>query len=112
MVKYVAAVLFLVGLMAACKSTPKDVLDEEKMIAVWVDIHIAEGRVKTVGIFGDSAKKITPVLYKEVYAKHQITAEEFQRSYRFYQTNPEKFEQMIDKVITELSKQESGIKPK
>lgn len=87
-------------------------LDEEKMIAVWVDIHIAEGRVKTVGIFGDSAKKITPVLYKDVYNKHQTTPEEFQRSYKYYQKTPEKFEQMLDKVITELSKQESGIKPK
>lgn len=97
-------------LFAGCKSTPKGVLSEEKMVAVFADIHVAEGRLKTVGIFGDSAKKMAPVLYDQVYKSHQTTREEFIASYQYYQSQPEKFEKLMDKVITEVSKKESGIK--
>lgn len=93
-----------------CKSTPKGVLSEEKMVEVLTEIHIAEGRLKTVNIFSDSAKKMAPVLYHDIYREQQVTAEEFQNSYTYYQKDPKKFEAIIDKVIIELSKQESGIK--
>ncbi len=80
------------------------------MVGVFADIHIAEGRLKTVSIFGDSAKKMAPVLYKQIYTEHQTTAEEFKRSYDYYQKDPEKFEHIVDLVLIELSKKESGIK--
>lgn len=80
------------------------------MVSVFTDIHIAEGRLKTVNIFGDSAKKMAPVLYNQIYIENQTTAEEFQRSYDYYQKDPEKFEHLIDLVLIELSKKESGIK--
>jgi hypothetical protein len=102
------AAIFL--LLAGCKSTPKGILTEEKMVAVFADIHVAEGRLKTVGIFGDSAKKMAPVLYDQVYKTHLTTREEFIASYKYYQGQPEKFEKIMEKVITEVSKKESGIK--
>jgi hypothetical protein len=103
-----AIILTLTAL--GCKSTPKGVLSEEKMIEVLTEIHIAEGRLKTVNIFSDSAKKMAPVLYHQIYQEQQVTAEEFKKSYDYYQQNPKQFEAMIDKVIIELSKKESGIK--
>lgn len=98
------------ALLFACKSTSNGILSEEKMVAVYTDIHIAEGRLKTVNIFGDSAKKMAPVLYQEIYTRHQTTAQEFQKSYEYYQKDPEKLEHIIDLVLIELSKKESGIK--
>lgn len=105
---WAATMLFLA--IAGCKSTPEGVLNEEKMVAVFTDIHIAEGRLKVVGIFTDSAKKMAPVLYDQLYRTHQITAEEFQKSYDYYTSDPKKLEAILDKVIVELSKKESGIK--
>lgn len=110
MVKYIALLLFGVTLFSACKTKPKGILNEEKMVAVLTDIHIAEGRLKTVSIFGDSAKSMAPVLYDQIYKTHQITAQEFTTTYNYYQNNPKEFERIIDLVITELSKKESGIK--
>jgi len=107
--KWLAATLLLLA-MAGCKSTPEGVLNEEKMVAVFTDIHIAEGRLKVVGIFTDSAKKMAPVLYDQLYRNHQITAEQFQKSYDYYTSDPKKLEAILDKVIVELSKKESGIK--
>lgn len=101
-------ILTLIGF--ACKSTPKGVLSEEKMVEVLTEIHIAEGRLKTVNIFSDSAKKMAPVLYNQIYTEKQVTAEEFVASYDYYQKDPKQFEAIIDKVIIELSKKESGIK--
>lgn len=80
------------------------------MVEVLTEIHIAEGRLKTVNIFSDSAKRMAPVLYDQIYTEQQITAEDFIISYDYYQEHPKQFEGIIDKVIIELSKQESGIK--
>lgn len=107
--KWLAAILLFLAI-AGCKSTPEGVLEEEKMVAVFTDIHIAEGRLKVVSIFTDSAKKMAPVLYDQVYRNHQITPEQFQKSYDYYTSDPKKLDAILDKVIVELSKRESGIK--
>ncbi len=103
-------IIIITLLWWGCKSTPKGVLSEEKMVEVLTEIHIAEGRLKTVNIFGDSAKKMAPVLYHQIYTEKQVTAKEFAASYDYYQQYPKQFEAIIDKVIIELSKKESGIK--
>lgn len=106
--RILAIIITLIAL--GCKSTPNGLLSEEKMVEVLTEIHIAEGRLKTVNIFSDSAKKMAPVLYHEIYREQQITAEDFKTSYDYYQKHPKQFEAIIDKVIIELSKKESGIK--
>lgn len=110
MVKHIAAILVFSIVLFGCKNTPEGILDKEKMVAVYTDIHIAEGRLRTVGIFADSAKLMAPVLYDEVYRTHQISREEFIKSYNYYQANPKEFEAIVDRVLEELSKKESGIK--
>lgn len=85
-------------------------LSEDKMVEILTEIHIAEGRLKTVNIFSDSAKKMAPVLYAQIYKEQQVEAEEFKKSYEYYLNHPEQMEAIIDRVIIELSKKESGIK--
>ncbi|MCS7029460.1 MAG: DUF4296 domain-containing protein [Bacteroidia bacterium] len=62
---------------------PKDVLAQKKMEAVLIDIHILEGGLLVMP---------NAVSYKEAYAaifkKHNITAEQYEKSIKFYQEHP------------------------
>jgi hypothetical protein len=99
---------FCVLLLDSCKDKdeiPKDILPKEKMQAVlWSLINAGEffnGFIATK----DSIDKVaeSSKLYGQVFQFHQITREEFERSYRYYQQRPELVRVMLDS----LSKQKN-----
>lgn len=68
-----------------------------------VDVLTAEAFAAQHNMPADTGKTITRRLYAAVFQKHQITKDEYYRSYDFYAKHPELFEKDMATVIDSLN---------
>jgi uncharacterized protein YcfL len=86
---------------------PSDVLSEKKMQKVLVDIHLIEARISKMNIASmDTATIVTEKLKATMFKKHQTDSATYYRSYKFYATYPDYFEQIYDGVIKDLEEKQ------
>jgi hypothetical protein len=100
---FVLIMLLLTG--AGCKdkkSVPRSILPEDKMEQVMWDMAQAD-QYSALYLAKDSAhidrKAETMRLYAEVFRLHQVTPEEFRKSYRYYLDHPELNQVLFDSTI-------------
>ncbi len=93
-------VIFLFGCDKP-KPIPAYVLPQNRMKTVLVDLHIADGYLNTLAP-GDSINFAAATRYNYIFKKHKITNNQFQKSFRYYSTNPELFDQLYTKVQDSL----------
>jgi Domain of unknown function (DUF4296) len=83
-------------------SVPRDILPENKMEQVMWDMAQAD-QYAALYLAKDSAhidrKAETMRLYAEVFRLHEVTPEEFRKSYRYYLDHPELNQVLFDSVI-------------
>ncbi|MFH1320680.1 MAG: DUF4296 domain-containing protein [Bacteroidota bacterium] len=86
---------------------PGDILPKERMIQVMVDIELIEATlvVKKIRVEKEKGKVID--YYNSALQSHNISKEEFDRSFEYYTMHPEIFEQIYEEVIIELSKRQA-----
>lgn len=84
--------------LVACTRVPDDVLDKEKMAALMVDVHIGEAVVDAnASKYPDDSLK--RVLKQSIYAKHGVTTEQVDHSFRWYGSHMDKYIEVYDRVI-------------
>lgn len=95
-------VLLLVAL-AACGSPekiPSDIMDYDKMkFIIWDLINAGEYAKMQVPV--DSIKQLeskSEVYFLEIFQKHDVSREEFYKSYRYYESHPDKNKILMDSV--------------
>ncbi|HCP41642.1 MAG TPA: hypothetical protein DIT65_07595 [Cryomorphaceae bacterium] len=79
---------------------PEHVISEKQMVPILVDVHIVEGARNGVLILGDTND--IEDYYAKVYEKHGITENDFKRSFKFYNSEPELFIPIYEKVLDSL----------
>lgn len=86
-----------VVLAAACSSVPDGVLDKEDMASLMADIHTAESMMELdrVSYRNDSARM---ALKQTVYARHGVTAEQFDSTLVWYGHNLDKYVEVYERV--------------
>jgi hypothetical protein len=116
--RIILTILVLI-LLAACTdktSIPSNVLKQEKMEKVLWDMIVAD-RYATQFVMRDTTKKDvtqeTFRLYSQVFAVHDITREEFVKSYKFYMTRPDLSKVLFDTILQRANRlKEESYKPK
>lgn len=95
----------LVLLLSNCSSRPDMVLSEDDMIDLLTDIHKSEAIIEMSpqNYRGDSIKA---VVRQSVFAKHNVTQEEFDSSIVWYGHNVGKYIKIYDGVIARLEDEE------
>lgn len=106
---YLVTILLLFSFCGQADRVPQGILSPGDMERVLFDLNLAEGAVKIQGLLPDSAEKVIPVYYNQVFAKHNLTREAFMKSYNYYLDHPNKMDKIHDQVLEELSKRESGL---
>jgi len=99
--------------LSACKPAderPRNLLPENKMTEVMVDVHIFEAMAEGRKMSKDSLAGFIKTNYEEIFRKHKVTEDQFQRTFDYYEHNPGKMDDLMTKVIDELSKMEAGVK--
>lgn len=106
--------IFFLVFFLACEDSkkPQDLISEDKMVEVLTDLHIAEGAMRTYYLSNDSMKHYAKAYYNTVCEKHGVTYKQYRASYMYYAGEQGKMEEIMDKVLENLSKKESGIEAK
>ncbi len=113
-----AFILFLALLSASCSSLLSDkpigTLSEEQMTGLLVDIHLTEA---TLRLANDSLAKLSDstdlrIRFAQVFKKHNVTPDEFNRSLNYYMEHIDGLVKIYDDVINNLMVLEASLIPK
>jgi hypothetical protein len=88
-------------LLPACSNNGTGRLPPEKMEAVLWDLMRADKFLSDYVLNKDSTKKIDTEsvnLYKQVFAIHNITGEQFQKSFAYYKAHPDLLKGIMDSL--------------
>ena len=96
---------FALVALLACKDEkiPEHILTVDKMTAILVDIHLAEGKIHELQIFGDTAKMTFAYYEKEIFAKHQIDADLYKESFEYHLHNIKTMDDIYARVVDSLN---------
>jgi hypothetical protein len=103
-VKKTVVFISVLAILFSCdgRKVPEGILDEDKMVEVLIDIHLAEGLVSTFPIHYDSSRVLYPLFEKEVFKKHQIPDSVFRMSLEYYMQDTKKMDRMYARTIDSL----------
>lgn len=110
------AAVLLFGLLFACGQAdrvPGDVLPKEKMRDILLDMNFADvyGReqMDTVRIADSIREQNVKRYYVQILQIHGVTREEFMRSYRFYESHPDRLEEVYKAMQEVLARKKAVI---
>mgnify|MGYP006291638771 CR=1 FL=1 len=101
--------LFSGLVLSGCHSGTKNekyILEEDKMVDVMVDVHMAEAVLRNKRISGDELDKLTSDYYSKIFSKHEITQQQFDSSIVYYEDHIKDFNEIYEKVIVRLNKKQ------
>jgi hypothetical protein len=116
MYRIIAVCLLL--LMTACGEAdrvPKDVLSKEKMRDVLLDMNMADsysglGDDGVSLVVNDSVRQQrVKTYYRQILDLHKLTPQEFNHSYEYYESHPDKFKAVYDLMMTKIATEKSNI---
>lgn len=91
--------VLLLILLSSCDMRPFDILSEDKMVAILLDVHIAEA---SMSIMDPSAKIIErQEYYNTIFRKHNTTKEQFDKSLDWYSHRPKLLIDIYDNLKKE-----------
>lgn len=97
------ALLTLTFLNACKRGGQQDVLSRAKMTEILIDQHVLESKVLLLKVRTDSMTKIYNSLEKEIFEKHGVEKEQFEKSYLLYLKDPVKMEAIYNVVVDSLN---------
>lgn len=104
--------VLVVIFFTACKKPevkiPVSVISKDSMVLVLVDVHLAEAALAQKNLIGESDGNFAAAYYRHIFNKHNITAERYKESVKFYSAHPMLYEKIYENVISELSRQQAA----
>jgi hypothetical protein len=88
--------------MSACEERPKGVLSQDKMANILVEMHKTDAALSEKSILYGRYSNKAP-FYKFILKEYGITQSQFDSSLVWYTKNPQRFENVYDNVILQLS---------
>ncbi len=102
---YQILLLFLLMFFVECESSDNyEIIDEDKFITILADLHFTDAFMANKGFYDGNLKDSTTSYYNYVLKKHNISRASFDHSMAYYSKSTEKYLQIYDKVIEEISK--------
>ena len=103
------SLVLIICFLAACKSPnkiPDDVIGINKMkLIVWDMMRAGSLADAQYGKDTHMLKIKTTELFRQVFAIHGISKDEFYKSYRYYEENPDKNKILMDSVTAYANRQ-------
>jgi hypothetical protein len=107
-VKKIFLVLILFSFLACNRKdvTPEGILPKEKMVSIFIDMHIVESQISSLNLKRDSSRLLFKHYEQKVLEKHNVNDSLYQESYNYYLYNVNDMEKIYDAVIDSLSLRE------
>lgn len=98
------------------QKAPSDLLNRKQMSAILTDIHLAEARIGSLNVFGDSLIQANLDHYAIVFEKNKSKQEQFRESYYYYLSVPSELDSIYMDVLNNLTilqaQHQAGYAPK
>lgn len=108
---YFVSTAFLALQLSSCGRNQDPVaIDEDKLVEVLIDIHIAEAAVQ--GLRGATKDSMINVYYDQVCEIHEVSREDFETSMEILRNDPKRLEDLYSRIMTEMERQEVESKEK
>lgn len=105
-----AGLFFLSGCGEKAEAPAEDILSKEVFTRVMIDVQLVEGmKIHRLGPKRDENPDME-ILYAHVLAQHEITKEEFLKTYDYYKARPAEMELIYEEVLDSLSKLDVEVK--
>ena len=106
--KQIQFLLTILILLTACNSNrlPEGVLEEQKMVNVLTDLTVIDGYMSSL-MYTDTLRIEGKNYYATVYKNHNITRAVFDKSMKYYSTQPVLLDSMYSKVTKKLELKEN-----
>lgn len=101
--------LAIVFVLTSCRSQPKYVIDEDRMVDLLIDIHKTEA-VITLNYTSYPTDEKKRAMRQAVYMRHNISEAEFDTSLVWYGNHLDVYMDVYDRVIEQLKKEDEEIK--
>ena len=109
--KFIIQVIILLGfifLLSACDGRPKGVLSQSKMADILVEMHKTDAYLAEKGLSNGQYSNKAPY-YNFILKKYGISQAQFDSSLVWYTINPQRFENVYDNVISQLTDSQNDI---
>lgn len=100
---------FLISCSNKKEKLPDGILKKEAMVAVMIDIQLADAAVNLSNYGQTNFPNDKEKLFQSIYLKHAINKKIFDASFAYYTAHPEEFEKIYDDVITGLSSKQAEL---
>jgi len=110
-IRHLFWMILITAIFTACNETtvnPKKIepdIPQEKMIQILKDVHLAEAISQSERT--NVKDSLLAIYYEDIYRIHNITKEDLERNLKLWMSDAEVADKLYEKVIEELSKEES-----
>lgn len=109
--------IVIIMLIAACgpsgerkaESVPDHLLSVDKMAALISDIQITEAVLQQQKASGLNEQEQSKDYFREIFSKHGVSYELYSESKQFYEANPKLYEEVFEKAITLMTRQQTEL---
>jgi len=113
MIKKIAFLALSVQLLLSCNSSksfraPAGIVQPDSMVEVLTDVHIFQATLQ-LGYFKNDTAGASNKAFESILKKHHLSDEEYNKSLKFYSYNPEIFDDIYEKVLSNLSQQKAEL---
>lgn len=107
---YLGSLLVSIWFVTSCTAPedqrPDNLIDEERMVDILTEVHIAEARVSRLSLRSiDSSNIAYKRLENQIFRKFDVDTATYRKSYIFYSSHPADMEAIYKKVTEKLTKQ-------
>src|SRR5690606_5451110 len=102
MQRLINGILVLIFFAGCGERPPRGVIPEKKMVAVLMDVHLADAYSSSVP--ADSVKVIQNSLYEGIYHKYGTDSAGLRASLEYYASRPQVMDAFYSKVNEQLQK--------
>lgn len=104
--KHLPAILIILILSFGCSRRPKDILSEDKMVAIMADIRIAEAYERSGNAYEYLNGQNRELLGRGVLLHHGVSVEEMDSTIAWYGRNMDEYAKLNKKIDEELNKRQ------
>lgn len=100
--------LFLIAFVSACQTEPELPLQDEKLVEVLADAHVAEAAVQSLP--ASRRDSLVKVYYEQIFEIHQVSRSDFEKSLKMLEYNPAKMLEIYEHVTEHLNRVELEVR--
>lgn len=108
--QFLAISLLLAVVFGSCSGKteiPEDVLPPSKMTSLMIKVHLIEAKVGRLGLSSDSSKTLFNHFESLLLEEHGLDTASYNRSLRFYTSEPKVFKKVYLAVVDSLMEMEN-----